>query len=104
MHTLLEELAEGTAVREKPTGPPPPREMLAAVAAGLVAEAEILVEDVLAASDQSAAAAALPARLHAIGGGVAALSDRISRRYFALLPAVQTVGWTSEITDPRGVV
>ena len=86
MHTLLDELGgEGGA-----------REMLAGTAAGLLAEAEMIVEAVLAAPDQSVAAAALPARLEAMAAGVATLSDRITRRYFALLPAVQTLGWSAE--------
>ena len=86
MHTLLDELGgEGGA-----------REMLAGTAAGLLAEAEIIVEAVLAAPNQAVAAAALPPRLKALAAGVAALSDHITRRYFALLPAAQTLGWSAE--------
>ena len=86
MHTLLDELgSEGGA-----------RELLAGTAAGLLAEAEMIVDFVLAAPDQSVAAAALPPRLEAMADGVAALSDRIFRRYFALLPAAQTLGWSAE--------
>ncbi len=81
MHTLLDDLADDS-----------PEQRLAAIAAGLLAEAEALVADVLAAPDQAAAAAALPPRLRDIGGGLATLSDRITRRYFALLPAAQSVG------------
>jgi uncharacterized circularly permuted ATP-grasp superfamily protein/uncharacterized alpha-E superfamily protein len=86
MHTLLDELG----------GESGGREMLAGTAAGLLAEAEMIVEDVLAAPDQSVAAAQLPARLEAVADGVAELSDRITRRYFALLPAAQTLGWSAE--------
>ena len=82
IHALLDELA----------GPVEGREMLAGAAAGLVAEAEALVEQVLGEEDQSVAAAALPPALAAIGAAVAALSDRITRRYFALLPVAQTIG------------
>jgi uncharacterized circularly permuted ATP-grasp superfamily protein/uncharacterized alpha-E superfamily protein len=85
MHTLLDELGGESGPRE-----------LAGMAAGLLAEAEMIVESVLASPDQSVAAAALPPRLEAMADGVAALSDRISRRYFALLPAVQTLGWSAE--------
>ncbi len=82
MHALLDELANGSA-----------EQRLATVAAGLLAEAEALVAAVLAAPDQAAAAAAAPARLREMGAGLAALSDSISRRYFALLPAAHAVGW-----------
>ena len=92
MHTLLDELAGGTGTREK----------MAGAAAGLLAEAEMLVQAVLDAPDQSEAAAEMPERLRAIGAGVAALSDRITRRYFTLLPAVQTVGWTRAAAELRG--
>ncbi len=80
----------------------PARELLAGAAAGLLAEVETLVDGVLAAPDQAAAAAALPARLHEIAAEVAALSDRITRRYFALLPAVQTRGRQRDAAEMRG--
>ena len=88
MHALLDELQDEGG----------PREMLAGTAAGLLAEAEMIVEALLAAPDQAAAAAAMAPRLRAIEAAIAALSDRITRRYFALLPAVQTLGWSS--ADP----
>jgi uncharacterized circularly permuted ATP-grasp superfamily protein/uncharacterized alpha-E superfamily protein len=81
MHTLLDELSGDVGGAER----------LAATAAGLLAEAEALVGGVLAAQDQAAAAAALPPRLQAIGAELAALSDRMTRRYFALLPAAQAL-------------
>ena len=87
MHTLLDELAGGAGDAER----------LATVAAGLLAETEALVADVLAALDQATAAAAAPARLRGIGGALATLSDRISRRYFALLPAAQALGWGEDV-------
>ncbi len=86
MHALLDDLA----------GTDDSGERLASVAAGLLAEAEALVADVLAAPDQAVAAAAVPARLRAIGAALAGLSDRITRRYFALLPAAQSFGWGGE--------
>jgi uncharacterized alpha-E superfamily protein len=61
-------------------------------AASLLAEAEAMVAHVLAAQDQTVAAAALPPRLEAVGNRIAALSDAVTRRYFALLPARQTLG------------
>ena len=93
MHTLLTELGgEGGA-----------REMLASTAAGLLAEAEMIVESVLASPDQSVAAAELPPRLEAMAAALAGLSDSITRRYFALLPAAQTLGWSAEAaTTLRG--
>jgi uncharacterized alpha-E superfamily protein len=93
MHGLLDELSGSGAgvivAGEEQTG----REMMAGAAAGLLAEIEALVAEVLAAPDQAAAAAALPPRLRSIGAGLTALSDRITRRYFALLPAAQALGW-----------
>jgi len=55
----------------------------------------MIVESVLAAPDQSVAAAALPPRLESVADGIAAVSDRITRRYFALLPVAQTLGWSA---------
>jgi uncharacterized alpha-E superfamily protein len=86
IHSLLDELS----------GPIEGREMLAGAAAGLTAEVEALVEQVLSEEDQSIAAAGLPPALAAIGASVAALSDRITRRYFALLPVAQTIGVAEE--------
>jgi len=85
MHSLLDELS----------GEGGPREMLAGAVAGLLTEAEMIVESVLAAPDQSVAAAALPPRLESVADGIAAVSDRITRRYFALLPVAQTLGWSA---------
>jgi len=86
MHTLLDDL----------DGAGGPREALAGAAAGLLSEAEMVVDTVLAAPDQAVAAAGALVRLQAIEAGVAALSDRITRHYFALLPGVQTLGWSAE--------
>jgi uncharacterized circularly permuted ATP-grasp superfamily protein/uncharacterized alpha-E superfamily protein len=81
MHSLLGELTEGTG-----------RELLAGAAAGLLAEVETLVEGVLAAPDQALATSDLPPQLLQIKTAIGDLSDRITRRYFALLPVAQTVG------------
>jgi uncharacterized circularly permuted ATP-grasp superfamily protein/uncharacterized alpha-E superfamily protein len=72
---------------------------LAAAAFLLLAETEALVERVAKAPDQAAEAALLPTSLRSIEAGVAALSDRITRRYFALLPAVRTVGPVAPASD-----
>ena len=71
-------------------------ERLAGAAAGLLAEVEALVGEVLVGQDQAAAAGGVAARLAAIGDAMAGLSDRITRRYFALLPEVQTLGVSAE--------
>ncbi len=92
MHTLLDELS----------GESGGREMLAGAAAGLLAEAEALVRGVLSAADQDVAASQLSEKLGGIGAGLAELSDRITRRYFALLPAAQLLGFGPEATDRPG--
>lgn len=92
MHSALDELSSGATTRE----------LLAGAAAGLLAEVEILVDGVLAAPDQASAAAALPPRLAQVGQELAGLSDRIDRRYFALLPAVRTLGWAGDTGKLRG--
>jgi uncharacterized circularly permuted ATP-grasp superfamily protein/uncharacterized alpha-E superfamily protein len=61
------------------------------LAAGqLLEEARAMVRNV--AAGQAEAALALPARLRAMEGAVAALSNRIARRYFALLPVAHSLG------------
>ncbi len=92
MHALLDELAGESGTREA----------MAGAVAGLLAQAEALVGRVAAAPDEAAAAAAAAPELTAIAGSVADLSDRITRRYFALLPLVRTVGLSTEPTVQRG--
>lgn len=92
MHGLLDDLS----------GESGGREMLAGAAAGLLAEAEANVGFVLAAADQATAAGQIPQRLAALSAGLATLSDRITRRYFALLPAAQLVGADAGEPDWRG--
>jgi uncharacterized circularly permuted ATP-grasp superfamily protein/uncharacterized alpha-E superfamily protein len=65
---------------------------LALEAAALLAEAEALPARVLAAADQAREAANLPPALRALAEGIGALSDAVSRRHFALLPAARAVG------------
>jgi len=75
---------------------------LAEAASALLAETNVLVQRVIDARDQSVEAAALPPALRDIEAGVAALSDHLMRRYFALLPVVQTLGTGSEVPSLRG--
>jgi uncharacterized circularly permuted ATP-grasp superfamily protein/uncharacterized alpha-E superfamily protein len=75
---------------------------LAAEAAALLADTGVLVRRVVDAEDQADAASLLPADLREIEAGIGALSDRMTRRYFALLPAAQTVGMGGEATTLRG--
>ncbi len=92
-HTLLDELGE--------VGGGEGGERLAATAAGLLAEVETCIAQIVGARDQAVAAAALPAELIAMEGRLGALSNLISRRYFALLPVVQTVGLGSADVRPE---
>lgn len=66
---------------------------LAAEADALQAEAGGIVATVLADDDQAAAASAGAGRIIALVGGLESLAEQIARRFFALLPAVQTLGW-----------
>jgi uncharacterized circularly permuted ATP-grasp superfamily protein/uncharacterized alpha-E superfamily protein len=75
---------------------------LAAEAAALLADTGVLVRRVVDADNQAAAASLLPAELLEIEARIGALSDRMTRRYFALLPAAQTVGMGGEATTLRG--
>ena len=95
LHAGLDEL--GAPLEEARVAGAQGEERLAAAAAGLLAEVEALVGEVLAGPDQAVAASAVAPRLAAIGDAMAALSDRITRRYFALLPEVQTLGLSAEV-------
>ncbi|MGE0418452.1 MAG: alpha-E domain-containing protein, partial [Acetobacteraceae bacterium] len=55
-------------------------------------EVGVIIEDMLAARDQMVAATMLPPRLREIEAEIAALSDRVSRRYFAMLPIARSLG------------
>jgi len=93
MHTLLDELTDTSGSHER----------IAVEAAGLLVGTETLVDAILRAPDQAATAAAIaPAGLRDVGAGIAALSDRITRRYFALLPAAQAVGLSAEPAALKG--
>jgi len=67
-------------------------DLLATTAAALLAQTASVVEEVAHALDQTFEAARVPARLHAIEEGIASLSNRITRHYFALLAETQSIG------------
>ena len=90
MRTLLSEIGSGGDAS------------LAAATVALLDEPQAMVRSVAEAADQSVAALFLPARLRALRDGVAELSDRVSRRYFALLPTARTVGIEASPRSMRG--
>ena len=65
---------------------------LAAAATALREQADAVARGVAADPQQARAATLLPPRLRDLRDEVADLSDRISRRYFALLPTARAVG------------
>ncbi|MCG7361647.1 circularly permuted type 2 ATP-grasp protein [Roseomonas sp. ACRSG] len=65
---------------------------LAATAAALVAEVEAMPPAILASPEQAAATTALAPAIGRVEAEVASLSDALTRRYFALLPAAQALG------------
>lgn len=69
---------------------------LAGIATTLLGTADAMVRTVEAAPDQARAATRLPPRLRDLRDEVAGLSNRVSRRYFALLPTARSVGIDSE--------
>jgi uncharacterized alpha-E superfamily protein len=90
MRAVLSEIADGADTA------------LAAGAAALQEEPQAMVRAVSEAADQSVAALSLPARLRALRDAVAELSDRVSRRYFTLLPTARTVGIEAPARPMRG--
>jgi len=61
-------------------------------AGDLLRRVDNLVDHVAQSDDPAMATASLPPTLRAIAADTATLSDRITRRFFALLPAPQSVG------------
>ncbi len=90
MRALLSEIGGGTDAS------------LAAAVTALQDEPQAMVRAVAEAADQSVAALFLPARLRSLRDAVADLSDRVSRRYFALLPTARTVGIEAPARSLRG--
>lgn len=76
---------------------------LPSIVATLASDIQTMVGRVADASDQAAAASRLPVVLHHHADTIAALSDRMTRHYFALLPATQTLGMGEESTPLLGV-
>ncbi len=76
---------------------------LASAAAQMLDEVQAMTRDVLAAPQQAGAAVKLAPRLKALAETVAQLSNRITRRYFALLPAVRSLGVEAEGRPLRGM-
>jgi len=72
-----------------------PRSPLAAAAAAVEDEVQAMIRDIVATPLQGEATSRLPARLRAVGDELGTLSDTISRRYFALLPVPQSLGFAS---------
>jgi len=68
----------------------------------LVTETHDIVQDVLRSPDQVAATARLPARLRALEAQVISLADRVSRRYFTLLPIARSLGVDTDPPRLRG--
>lgn len=75
---------------------------LSGVATALFDDIQVMVNRVAEAQDQAVAASMLPATLHRHAASIAALSDRVTRHYFALLPIVQTVGMGEETPSFQG--
>ena len=75
---------------------------LSSVAVALAEDIQTMVTRVADAPDQAAAASRLPETLLRHADAIAALSDRVTRHYFALLPATQTLGTGGETAPLQG--
>jgi len=60
-----------------------------------------IVQEVLRSPDQMATTARLPPRLKMLEKSISAVADRVSRRYFTLLPIARSPGCAKRI-DARG--
>ena len=58
----------------------------------LLQEAHDIVQDVMRSPDQMATTARLPPRLRALSRSIGAVAERVSRRYFTLLPIARSLG------------
>jgi uncharacterized circularly permuted ATP-grasp superfamily protein/uncharacterized alpha-E superfamily protein len=63
----------------------------------LLEEAHAIVQEVMMSPDQMGATARLPSRLRALEKAISAIADRVSRRYFTLLPVARSLGVESEL-------
>ena len=87
---LLVEIAGGSATP------------VARIMTELLDETQAIVREVARAQDQAVAAAQLPPRLRTIQARLAAMSDRVARQYFDLLPVPHAVGMEPETRRMRG--
>jgi uncharacterized circularly permuted ATP-grasp superfamily protein/uncharacterized alpha-E superfamily protein len=62
----------------------------------LLQEAHEIVQEVMRSPDQMATTARLPPRLHALAHAINEVAERVSRRYFTLLPVARSLGVESE--------
>ncbi|WP_158929985.1 circularly permuted type 2 ATP-grasp protein [Acidisphaera sp. S103] len=62
----------------------------------LLQESRGIVQEVLRSPDQMATTARLPAQLRKLEQAIGAVADRVSRRYFTLLPVARSLGMDSE--------
>jgi uncharacterized alpha-E superfamily protein len=63
----------------------------------MLQETRDIVQEVLRSPDQMATTARLPTRLKALEQAISAVADRVSRRYFTLLPIARSLGVESEL-------
>jgi uncharacterized alpha-E superfamily protein len=63
----------------------------------LLQETRDIVADVLRSPDQTATTARLPPRLKKLEKAISAVANRVSRRYFTLLPIARSLGVDSDI-------
>ncbi len=76
---------------------------LTASAADMLQAVQVMAQEVLDAPQQAAAAVGLSPRLRALAEAVAELSNGVTRRYFALLPALRSLGVEADARRLRGV-
>jgi uncharacterized circularly permuted ATP-grasp superfamily protein/uncharacterized alpha-E superfamily protein len=62
----------------------------------LLQETSEIVQEVLHSPDQMASTARLPPRLRVLEKAISAIADRVSRRYFTLLPVARSLGVETE--------
>ncbi len=80
----------------------PTDQSLVATVNGLLDDVSGMVQTVTQAADQAKAALALPDELRTLRDAVAELSDRLSRRYFAVLPTLRSIGLDAPARTLRG--
>lgn len=95
--------AAGDMLAELEAADDEPMPALAGEAERLGQEVQAMVRSVAEAPGQAEAALALPPRLAALEGAVAALSNGVSGRYFALLPVARSLGLESRDAVRAGV-